>query len=74
VLPKVEDLIPETIALGSIISLAGGLGVLSFGLATLLRLSDAERDSWTRWGTATGLGMGSAFYLMALLVQVLCRQ
>jgi hypothetical protein len=71
VLPKVEDPIPNTIGLGSIFTVAGAGGVLLLVLASMLGLPDARRDAWGRRGMTAGFAIGSAIYLLALLVQVL---
>jgi hypothetical protein len=74
VLPRVESPIPETIGLGAIFTAAGAGGVLLFVLAIMLRLPDAQRDAWGRHGMAGGFLLGLASYLIALLVQLFCRQ
>jgi NADH:ubiquinone oxidoreductase subunit 6 (subunit J) len=74
VLPRVENPIPETIGLGTIISIAGALGVASVFLATILGLPNSQKERWGMWGTTMGFLAGLAFYMIALLAQLLCRQ
>jgi hypothetical protein len=74
VLPKVENPIPDTIGLGAIFTAAGAGGVLLLVLAIMLGLPDTQRDAWGRHGMAGGFVFGSAAYLLALVVQLFCRQ
>lgn len=74
VLPRVEDPIPETIGLGTVFAIAGACGVIGAILGGLDRLRTREehnRDWWTSWGLATGLFIGTVFYLLSLIAQVL---
>jgi len=73
-LPRVESPIPEAIGLGTIIGIAGALGVSSLVLATMLGLPHTQKERWTMWGTAIGFLVGLAFYITALVAQLLCRQ
>lgn len=73
-LPKVENPIPETIGLDTIVAVGAAMGMAALVLAIALRLSDEQRDAWSRFGVATGFVLGSGFYLTALVVQLLCRQ
>lgn len=73
-LPRVENPIPETIGLGAIFSITGAIGISSLFLATMLGLSDTQKERWGMWGTAIGFLIGLAFYMTVLLAQLLCRQ
>jgi hypothetical protein len=61
------------IGLDTIIAVGAAMGMAALVLAIALRLSDAQRDAWSRFGVATGFLLGG-FYLTALAVQLLCRQ
>jgi hypothetical protein len=70
-LPKVENPIPETIDLGTILGLAGAGGVLLLVVGTMLGLPDRQRDAWARWGTAAGFVAGLLIYFVLLFIQLL---
>jgi hypothetical protein len=74
VLPEVENPIPETIGLGAIFSMGTAGGMVLFVVATTLRFPDARRKQWGKAGLLIGFGLGLAFYLIALVTQLLCRQ
>jgi hypothetical protein len=71
VFPSVENPIPETIGLGSIVSLAGSFATIGFLLATALRRSDTERNTWSGYGVVVGSCLGAIAYLVALVVELL---
>jgi hypothetical protein len=73
-LPKVENPIPETIGLTTVVALGAGISMAAFVAATVLGLPETQRDAWGRYGLASGFLIGVAFYLMALVIQLLCRQ
>lgn len=73
-LPKVESPNPETIGLTTIVGVGTTLGMTFFVVATILRLPDAKREKWGKTGVFIGFGLGVAFYLVALVIQLLCRQ
>lgn len=73
-LPKVENPIPETIGLGTVIALGAAMGMSALVIAIVLRFPDAQRDTWSRLGLAGGFLFGLVFYLTALVAQLLCRQ
>jgi hypothetical protein len=74
VFPEVENPIPETIGLGTIFSAAGAAGILALVLAVMLGQPDTRRNKWVMRGTLSGFALASAFYALALLVQLFCRQ
>jgi hypothetical protein len=71
VFPSVENPIPETIGLGTIVSLAGSFATIGFLLATALRRSDAERNEWSGYGVVVGFCLGAITYLVALVIELL---
>lgn len=73
-LPKVENPIPETIGLETIVGIAVTANVLSLVLTTVLRLSQAQRENYVRWATVGGFVIGAVIYFSTLLLQLLCGQ
>jgi hypothetical protein len=73
-LPKVENPIPETIGLETMIGIAVTANVLSLVLTTALRLPQTKRESWVRWATVGGFVIGAVIYFSTLLLELLCRQ
>lgn len=71
IFPRVEDPFPDTIGLGTIFGAAGAGGVLLLVFASMLGLSERERDAWTRRGVSLGFATGALFYVFALVEQVL---
>jgi hypothetical protein len=74
VLPKVENPVPETIGLDTIIAIGAAVGMVCLVLSIALRLPDRRTDALSKLGIAVGFAFGSLFYLFALIVQLLCRQ
>jgi hypothetical protein len=74
VLPEVENPIPETIGLDTIIAIGAAAGMVCLVFAIALRLPDRRTDAVSKLGVAAGFALGSLFYLAALVVQLLCRQ
>lgn len=70
-LPRVEDPIPDMIGVGFIFSTAGAGGVVMLVFGSMLGLSAAELDAWTRRGVCMGFVAGALFYAAALLGQIL---
>jgi hypothetical protein len=68
ILPRVEDPVPDRIGLEFPFALAAAGGVL----ASLWHVESPSevRERALRWAGFTGFGMGSAFYLLSLAVQV----
>jgi hypothetical protein len=67
-LPRVEDPLPDEIGLGVLLIMAGAGGVLG---GVLFAFSAKERREWAiNRGGVIGFGIGFAYYLAALLVQV----
>lgn len=70
-LPSVENPVPETIGLGTIVSLAGSFATIGFLLATALKRSDTERNEWSAYGVVVGFCLGAIVYLVALVAELL---
>jgi hypothetical protein len=68
-LPEVEDPIPDRINFGHVIGLAGAFGVL--GEVIRFASPPAKREQAVRCGVLIGFSIGLAFYLLALLAQVI---
>lgn len=71
VLPQVRDPWPETIGVDFPFTLAGAVSVGALVVAELTDRPKRVRDRWTRTGLTYGFLAGAAFYLVALLAQLL---
>lgn len=67
--PEVEDPIPERIGLGSIVGLAGAVGVLAGILSVIVR--PQKRERFVGVGTFIGFCFGVALYALSLFVQLI---
>lgn len=67
-LPEVEDPIPDRIGLGLLLSLAGAGGL--FGVLLSIRWPH-KRERFISYGTFAGFCIGSSFYAVSLLAQLL---
>jgi hypothetical protein len=68
ILPRVEDPLPERIGLQFPFAMAAAGGVLASLWHVESRSETRERA--IRWGGFSGFGLGVAFYLLSLAVQV----
>jgi hypothetical protein len=68
VLPQVEDPIPGEVGIEFPFAIAGGVALLA-GLVRF-RAATEQREEAVKWGGLIGFGLGSAFYLLAAVVQL----
>jgi hypothetical protein len=68
--PQVEDPIPDTVGLGTIVAVAGVGGILGVVAASLVGTPRADPDAWARRGLVAGFIIGSISYLAALIATV----
>jgi hypothetical protein len=68
IVPRVENPLPDEIGLTVMLISAGAGGVLG---SVLFAASAKERREWAiSWGGVIGFGFGLAYYLVALLNQI----
>lgn len=73
-LPEVENPIPETIGLDTIVATGAAVGMACLVAAVALRFTEDRANALSRFGIATGFVFAAAFYFLSLAVQLLCRQ
>ena len=66
--PEVESPIPERIGLGSIVGLAGAVGLLAGILSVLMR--SQKRERFVSIGTLVGFCIGAVLYALSLFIQL----
>lgn len=69
--PEVEDPIPERIGLGSIVELAGAVGILAGILSVIVR--SQKRERLVGIGTFVGFCIGVVLYALSLFAQLISR-
>jgi hypothetical protein len=68
IVPRAENPLPEAIGLTTVFALAGAGGVTASVIC--FRSSEAKRERWVRRGGCIGFVLGLAWYLLAVMVQV----